>query len=355
MEVKFPAYQIIINELLEELSFGKFAVGDSFYTEDALISRFSVAKMTVREAMRRLVENGFIKRQRGSGSYVANLPDKPCRIKVTRHCVIGILTGRRMFETNIPLSKMLVNLHDQALKRGIMLYLGGDDVASLIESQVDGIIVSGELSPNNIKVLKNSGIPAVAVNKSYKGILPIITTDMRKVGYNVYQYLHDHGYRRMTMVGLGKDAEMVRNSVLPGIEDAMLKLNTAKSCMNDLVGKNVLADLESALDKGDIPDVLLLMNWWAIYPTLQLLDKKKLKIPEDIAILVHGEKAVELNTPVPLSIIRHNYNQAAKIAMDMLMKMICGKNVEDIFFDSSIVERGSCPGKNIIRETNSSQ
>lgn len=345
MDVKFPAYQIIINELLEELSFGKFELGDPFYTEEVLICRFNVAKMTVREAMRRLVENGFIIRRRGAGSFVAKIPDKPFRTKVTQHCVVGILTGRRMFKTNIPLSKMLANLHDQAMKHGIILYLGVDAVKPLVESKVDGIIVSGELTQESIIELKKSGIPTVAINTYYKDIFPTITSDMYKVGYMVEQYLYERGYKQVAMLGSGKDAEMVRSLMLPGIKAAMLDLKVDKNTLKDLVEKDFLDKLEIILTSKHIPDVLLLMNWWAIYPTLRLLDNKKLKIPKDVAILVHGEKAIELNTPVPLSIIKHEYNHAAEIAMTMLINMMRGENVKDLFFRSSIVERGSCPKK----------
>ncbi len=350
MDIKFPVYQVIINELLEELSFGKFAVGDPFYTEEMLISRFKVAKMTVREAMRRLVDNGFINRKRGMGSYVTSLPDKPCRIKVTKHCVLGILPGKRGFKGNIPLSRMLAAFHDEAFKKGYMLYLGSEKATPLIEAQVDGIIIFGELDRDNIQKIKKTNIPTITINRKYEKIFPTVTTDMRKAGYSSWNYLCNQGYQQVALVGVGNDAETVEHLLLPGIKQAMTDAGVDESNLYNLVGYNALENLEKLLTGSRIPDALLLMNWAAIYPALRLLDKHKIKMPDDIGVLVHGEKAVELNTPVPLSIISHDFNQAAMTVMDILLKLMRGEKAGNSSFDGFVIERGSCPKKNKRKE-----
>jgi hypothetical protein len=226
MTVGFPAYQVIQNELLEELSFGKFSVGDSFYTEEALATRFKVAKMTARAAMLRLVSEGFIHRRRGAGSFVVRIPDKPCRIKVTRHCAIGVLPGKRKFSENLPLTKVLASLYDQALSKGYMLYLGGDQAAPLLEVQADGIVILGELDPEPVAALVRAKIPTVAIGRSCLDTFPSVTTDMHRAGYRVWRHLHEHGYRRLAMVGTGKDAETVEQQLLPGIRQAMSEIGS---------------------------------------------------------------------------------------------------------------------------------
>lgn len=68
-----PRYQKISNELLREISAGKFPVGSMLPTELELCERFGVSRFTVREALRRLHDMGLLNRRRGSGTLVRSL------------------------------------------------------------------------------------------------------------------------------------------------------------------------------------------------------------------------------------------------------------------------------------------
>ena len=58
------------DELLREVTKGTFAPGDKLPNEDVLAARFDVSRATVREAVRGLVEAGYVTRVHGSGTYV---------------------------------------------------------------------------------------------------------------------------------------------------------------------------------------------------------------------------------------------------------------------------------------------
>ena len=58
------------DELLEEISTSQLPPGAKLPTEGELAKRFGVSRATVREAVRGLVEAGYVTRRRGSGSYV---------------------------------------------------------------------------------------------------------------------------------------------------------------------------------------------------------------------------------------------------------------------------------------------
>ncbi|MDT5098767.1 MAG: GntR family transcriptional regulator [Mycobacterium sp.] len=59
------------DELLEEITSAQLEPGTKLPTEGELSKRFGVSRATVREAVRGLVEAGYVIRRRGSGSYVA--------------------------------------------------------------------------------------------------------------------------------------------------------------------------------------------------------------------------------------------------------------------------------------------
>jgi GntR family transcriptional regulator len=58
------------DELLDEISSSQLQPGTKLPTEGQLAKRFNVSRATVREAVRGLVEAGYVTRRRGSGSYV---------------------------------------------------------------------------------------------------------------------------------------------------------------------------------------------------------------------------------------------------------------------------------------------
>lgn len=66
-----PKYQLIKDELKQQIISGKFENGDKFYTEAELVEMFKVSSITVIRALNDLVKDGFIVRQQGRGSFVS--------------------------------------------------------------------------------------------------------------------------------------------------------------------------------------------------------------------------------------------------------------------------------------------
>jgi GntR family transcriptional regulator len=65
-----PRYQQIYDDLRNRIAGGAYPVGSNLPTEVELCAEFEVSRYTVREALRRLVEQGFLARRQGSGSEV---------------------------------------------------------------------------------------------------------------------------------------------------------------------------------------------------------------------------------------------------------------------------------------------
>lgn len=65
-----PMYRQIADTLREQISRGELKPGDALPTESALQETFSVSRVTVRQALKRLTEEQIIESIQGSGSYV---------------------------------------------------------------------------------------------------------------------------------------------------------------------------------------------------------------------------------------------------------------------------------------------
>ena len=57
--------------LASEIADGDLRIGDQLPTEDSLISRFGVSRITVRRAVQNLVRRGLVEIRRGKGTFVA--------------------------------------------------------------------------------------------------------------------------------------------------------------------------------------------------------------------------------------------------------------------------------------------
>ncbi|WP_426167942.1 GntR family transcriptional regulator [Sandarakinorhabdus sp. DWP1-3-1] len=65
-----PRYLQVADDLRAAIAAGHFAEGAQLPTESALCDRHGVSRFTVREALRRLQDEGLIRRRRGSGTIV---------------------------------------------------------------------------------------------------------------------------------------------------------------------------------------------------------------------------------------------------------------------------------------------
>ena len=67
-----PIYIKIHNQLRENIEDGKWKVGEKIPAERELAGQFNVSRMTLRQAIQELVDEGILERRVGSGTFVAH-------------------------------------------------------------------------------------------------------------------------------------------------------------------------------------------------------------------------------------------------------------------------------------------
>ncbi|MEM8742119.1 MAG: GntR family transcriptional regulator [Pseudomonadota bacterium] len=70
-----PRYQALAQTLIERIEAGEYTLGTLLPTEQELCAEFGVSRHTVREALRRLAAQSYVRRRQGSGSEV--ISDRP--------------------------------------------------------------------------------------------------------------------------------------------------------------------------------------------------------------------------------------------------------------------------------------
>jgi GntR family transcriptional regulator len=69
-----PLYHQLKASILRDIDAGRWRPGEQLPTEDALMTRFHVSKITVRQALRDLAQQGYIRREQGRGTFVQGPP-----------------------------------------------------------------------------------------------------------------------------------------------------------------------------------------------------------------------------------------------------------------------------------------
>ncbi|WP_262316056.1 GntR family transcriptional regulator [Lacticaseibacillus parakribbianus] len=67
-----PIYIQIHNQIRQEIEAGKWQIGDRIPSERDLALTFNVSRMTLRQAIQTLVDEGILERRIGAGTFVAN-------------------------------------------------------------------------------------------------------------------------------------------------------------------------------------------------------------------------------------------------------------------------------------------
>lgn len=82
---RIPLYYQLENVLREKITSGTYSGGDRLPTEIELIEQYSVSRITVRQALSALAEEGLIERRQGRGTYVAERKSKKRKFTGTIH------------------------------------------------------------------------------------------------------------------------------------------------------------------------------------------------------------------------------------------------------------------------------
>lgn len=93
-------YQKIYDTYRERILSGELPEGSKLPTEAELMSAFSVSRITAKRALDELEHDGYIRRRRGSGSYVNSLPSQGGTVG-QGICRVGLIMPSAEHETNL--------------------------------------------------------------------------------------------------------------------------------------------------------------------------------------------------------------------------------------------------------------
>ncbi|WPC09625.1 GntR family transcriptional regulator [Globicatella sp. PHS-GS-PNBC-21-1553] len=176
--MSLPKYQQIAEVLREEIIKGTYAVGNVIPTEAKLQEQFDVSRHTIRQALSILINEGYLRSEKGSGTYVKNRLIESTNNNSTRK--IGVITT---YLSDYIFPNIIRGIEEVLRQNNYSLVLASTDndivqeeicLKRMLDEEVAGLIVeptkSNLFNPNiaYYSKFKELGIPILFINAYYE-------------------------------------------------------------------------------------------------------------------------------------------------------------------------------------------
>lgn len=336
-----PLYLKLKNEIIKKIQSGELKAGGLIKTENELCSEYSMSRYPVRQALGELVDEGYLQRVRGKGTFVSNVLPVNYQKKDTK--VLGLILTHLAVGFN---SQILVGFEKQARKRGYLVAASSSEdlpeeelksIDEMIKSGVNSIFVFPcgdsrvkdkfyELRENNVLlglIDRDPGIPEA----DYVG------SDNQGGAYSAVRHMAIQGFRNTVFISDMQDVSSVNERLegyIKAVEDFGLNPLTNINIKEDVskyyrhTHRLFLESLQEELVelKKYTPFGIFAANDYMALQCMKIIEAEGLEIGKDIAVVGFDNVIEGEYTKVPLTTIAQNGlllgQSAANIAIDKL-------------------------------------
>ncbi len=342
---KQPLYVQIYQDLLKKINENHYKIEKPIPTEKELCEVYNVSRITVQKAVQRLVDEEYIVRRSGVGSFVKK-KDEPSTKKY-----IGVILPSFLESFGATILKCL---ESECEKKGYFLvikitnedqFLEKKYLKELIDLPVQGIIIEPAHKEFYNSVLVQAVLakfPIVIIDRKLLGIDSLfVGSDHYRGAYSAAEMIFDMGHRHIGIITYTDISNTSLQSRLDAFNDVFSKKNASlESNSIDQIVKSSYFDLENtALIETDITNIqeFIMKNIDSLTCLISLdthlgsliqesIHRLGLNIPKDLSFFSFDTiKTVFLS-------LRYSYLQQdeEKIAVDAVNLLIKAINHEKI-------------------------
>lgn len=233
-------------------------------------------------------------------------------------------------------------VEDEAKKYGYTVIFGSSDekatkshdlIKFLLNRQVDGFIITPtEGSEDQIKLLGEQNVPFVLIDRYFPNIdTNYVAIDNYKAAYEATKKLMENGKKRIGMVAYSTELQHMKERVqghMDALGDKVNDGSLVKEIAFDKIVENMPKAIES-LVKGNNPvDAIFFATNTLGVIGLKYLDELKLRVPNDVAVIVFDESEVFHFFYCPLTYVKQPLADLAKKAVTVLLNNIKDPNAK---------------------------
>lgn len=328
--------------------------GEQLPSESEIARNFNVSRHTVRQALTNLVQNGWIYKERGKGSFFS---DKRESLKSKNVAVLTTYIDEYIFP------KIISGIEEELRKKGynLLLFCSKNDIQtekrciqSIVQQDISGLIFEpaqsaiNNLNYEEFKILKEKGIKYLKINSNSRDMnSAFIIVNDEYGGYKLTNYLLERGHKKIAALFKTDDLQgvMRRQGYLKALEDESITLN------KDIIGEyttdneSVYVDqfTKKIIDMKDRPSAIVCYNDKIASQVMDICRQANIQIPKDLSITSFDDSHIAVSSEIKLTTIKHPKEnmgeKAAKCIIDMIEERI---KKPQYVYDAELIVRNSC-------------
>lgn len=356
-------YMDIVSDIKDLIKKGSLKPGDKIKSENELSDEYGLSRQTVRHSIAVLEEEGFVRKVKGSGTYVTDnaITDRSYRKTVA---VVTTYINNYIFP-------LMIQHIERVLSDGgytVQIHFTYNRISkekeileSLIEKdEVAGIIIEATKShlPNpNIKYfekLKKMHIPVLFVNSYYENInIPHVSINDVLAGSMATDYVISKGHKRIGGVFKLDDGQGAKRyyGFLESLNKAGIKVTGDDILWFDTVDIESPENLELLYERIKIRlgsrTALVFYNDEVAIKLLSIFTKHGINVPEDISIIGIDDSVISPDGNDKITSVIFPTKEVAEKSAKNLLELIKNPKFNGTYeFDLEMVERESVKDMN---------
>jgi len=336
-----PKYQLILDDFRSYILSGTYKAGEKIPSETALQESYNVSRQTVRKAILELTNEGFLRREKGSGTFVSNQYRSRTGAKTTNK-TIGVITT---YLSDYIFPSIIRGIEGRLNEDSYSLLLAStnNDISqekkaleTMLSYGVDGLIVeptkSSLYNPNISYYLsfKEQEVPLVMINAYYEELeVPFFCLDDVQSGYLATRELLSSGHSQIGIIAKRDDLQgkFRMKGFIKALGEAKARFRQEHVLSFDTETKPELpANLETYLNENrEELTALVCYNDEVGLEVMQACRKLGISIPDELSLIGQDNAYVAKNAQIKLTTLTHPQEKMGRDAADWIIKALQGK------------------------------
>ncbi|MCM3719184.1 GntR family transcriptional regulator [Fictibacillus phosphorivorans] len=334
-------YQVIIDDIKRKILSGDYSLGEKIPTESDLQVKYNVSRHTVRKAILELANEGFLRSEKGSGTYVSN----------KYHSKIG---GNSAHKTIGVITTYISDYIFPSIIRGIEGRLNEDNYSLLLASTnndveqekkalemmlsygVDGLIVeptkSNLYNPNIAYYLlfKEQNAPFIMINAYYEELeVPFLCLDDVKSSYIATRELISKGHTQIGLISKNDDLQgkFRMKGYIKALGEAKLRFHPEQVLSFTTETKPDLStNLKKFLNENrEVLTAIVCYNDEVGLEVANVCRQLGISVPENLSIIGQDNSYIAKNANIKLTTLTHPQEKMGRDAADWVIKKLQGR------------------------------
>jgi LacI family transcriptional regulator len=218
---------------------------------------------------------------------------------------------------------------------------------ALLAKRVDGLIIAATGDPCSFLTTVTKHISTLFIDRQPPGLdEPILGVDNESAAYDAVRHLRDHSHSRIAaVVGLPQVSTSAERlaGYRRALSDSGIAFDESLVCTGNSRIEGGMAAVGTLLALPDPPTAVFAANNLMTLGVLKALGMRRLRCPEDVALVGFDDHEWASCFTPPLTVVRQPTYDMGQAAASVLLRQIHGESGEPLSrMRAELVIRGSC-------------